>query len=107
MTQCELVNPDACVIWPAVEELIALGADVNVTISQQRMQRWSAQDAPCKLSQRGGESFWQFKMTNLCLLQTAPEAGRGSVLGLIHLAVRFKVFSGPEKALLRQHLQCQ
>ncbi|CAL5221738.1 g3987 [Coccomyxa viridis] len=72
---------------PAVEELIALGADVNITISQERIEKWNAEMAPCKLSQRGGESFWQFKMNNLCLLVTAPEAGRGSILELIHLAV--------------------
>ena len=88
---CE-INLQTCL--PAVEELIALGADVDVTISQQRMQRWTAQDAPCKLSQRGGESFWMFKMHNLCLLQMSPEAARGSLLGLIHLAVRFRSVSG-------------
>ncbi len=26
---------------PAVEELIALGADVNITFSQQRIERWT------------------------------------------------------------------
>ncbi len=80
-------SPDACMCMPAVEELIALGADVNITISQERIEKWNAEMAPCKLSQRGGESFWQFKMNNLCLLVTAPEAGRGSILELIHLAV--------------------
>ena len=72
---------------PAVEELIALGADVGVTISQQRAEAWSPGDAPCKLSQNGAENFWDCKMRSLCLPQLAPEAVRDSLFGIIHLAV--------------------
>ena len=71
----------------AVEQLIALGADVAVTISQQRTHSWGLQDAPCKLSPHGGEAFWTGKMTNLCLMNAAPEAVYGSLFNLIHLAV--------------------
>ena len=71
-----------------MEQLIALGADVTVTVSQQHAQRWAFQDAPCKLSQHGAEAFWTDKMMNLCLMQTSPEAVRSSLFHLIHLAVR-------------------
>ncbi len=76
-----------CMCLLAVEQLIALGADVKVTFSQQHAYKWTPQDAPCRLSQRGGESFWDFKMRNLCLMQTAPESIRDTLFGLIHLAV--------------------
>lgn len=75
--------------WPAVEQLIALGADIGVIKGQKSMLEWVLQDAPCKLSPHGAESLWMSKMSNLCLMQTAPEAVHDSLFGLIHLAVRW------------------
>lgn len=72
---------------PAVEQLIALGADIRVIKNQHSMFKWVPQGAPCKLSQHGAESLWRAKMHNLCLMQAATEAVRDSLFELIHLAV--------------------
>ena len=72
----------------AVGDLIARGADVEVTLSQQRMDEWATMDAPCKLSQHKAWGFWALKMLCLCGLRAAPEAIDASLFGLIHLAVR-------------------
>ena len=73
---------------PAVEQLIALGADIRVIKNQHSMFKWEAEGAPCRLSQLGAESFWLAKMNNLCIIQAATEAVRDSLFELIHLAVR-------------------
>lgn len=74
----------------AVEELVALGASVEVTLSQQRMGSWALDKAPCKLSERLAKPFWKSKMMNLSLLRIGSAAIVDSILGLIHLAVRHK-----------------
>ena len=71
----------------AVEELIGLGADVGVTISQQLVGKWKKEGVPCKLG-KGAWMLWMLKMNNLCRLRMAPEAVQDSLFGLIHLAVR-------------------
>ena len=73
-----------------MEELIALGASVEVTLSQQCMGAWAPDDAPCKLSHSLGKPFWESKMRNLGMLRFCPAAIVDSMLGLIHLAVRHK-----------------
>ena len=73
--------------WPAVEALIALGADVNITICQQRVEKWEMNDVPCNLTQRRTRGFWKAKMENIVLLRLTPEAVQDSIFGLIHLAV--------------------
>ena len=75
---------------PAVEQLIALGADIRVIKDQHSMFEWEAEGAPCRLSQLGAESFWMDKMNNLCLMQAAREAVFDSLFELIHLAVRWE-----------------
>lgn len=73
-----------------MEELIALGANVDVTLSEPRMLTWHRQAAPCKLTQHGATPFWQEKMNNLVHLPMGMEASQDSLFGLIHLAVRHK-----------------
>jgi hypothetical protein len=72
----------------AVEQLIALGADVGVTLEQWRMFEWGPQSAPCKLSMHAAETLWRAKINNLYLMQAAAEHVYDSLFGLIHLAVR-------------------
>ena len=50
--------------WPAVEDLIALGAKVDVTLSQQHMTEWTNEDVSSKFTQRGAKIFWEMKMDN-------------------------------------------
>ena len=71
-----------------MEELIARGANVEVTLSQQRMAQWTLEDTPCTLSLYSAAKLWHMKMHNLCIMQLAPEAVHTSHFGLIHLAVR-------------------
>ena len=70
-----------------MEQLIALGADVAVTVSQKQTEHWGLEDAPCRLSQHGAQSFWDGKLANLYLNSAAAEASYGSLFNLIHLAV--------------------
>ena len=74
----------------AVEELIALGASVEVTLSQQRMGAWAPDDAPCKLSEHVAKPLWKLKMGKYVRLQFGPAASVDSIFRLIHLAVRLK-----------------
>ena len=66
-----------------------MGADVAVTVSQNRTETWGLHFAPCKPSPRGAESFWKGKMAILGFMQAATEATRGSLFNLIHLAVSY------------------
>ena len=79
-----------CMHWPAVEELIALGADVNVTLSQPCMEKWVNGGTHYKLAQGRVRDLWHSKMENLRVLRLTPEANQDSLFGLIHLAVRRK-----------------
>ena len=86
----------------AAEELSALGADVNVTLSQHRMELWVTVDTYYKLAQGRLRSFWEAKMDNLGLLRLTPEANQDSLFGLIHLAVRHRItdhHAGPPRVL--------
>ena len=68
-----------------------MGADINVTLSQQHMGRWrKGEDAPCNLGAEHGAKFnyWLLKVAHLSFLRCAPEATQDSLYGLIHLAVR-------------------
>ncbi|CAL5227175.1 g10089 [Coccomyxa viridis] len=64
---------------PAVEELIALGADVAVTVGQQHLEKGLLPDL--------GPDFWELKRQNLLTVHKAYEAVYNSLYGLIHLAV--------------------
>ena len=70
-----------CMRLPAVEELIALGADVNVTESEQRTEIWTPPDLSCKLSQLGAQQFWQRKIVNMCNLRQLASLSRTASLG--------------------------
>ena len=74
----------------AVEELIALGANVDVTLSEERMSAWKKEDAPCKLTQLGAAPFWRERLHNVTHLRTGMEASKDSLFTLIHLAVSHK-----------------
>ncbi len=74
-----------------MEELIALGADADVKLSQQHMGKWrEGEDAPCYLgAERSAKfNFWRLKMGFFSFQRNAPEATQDSIYGLIHIAVR-------------------
>lgn len=73
---------------PAVQELIAQGADTAVTVSQQRSEQWSSDIVPCKDPPNRVRALWDNKTKFVCAAQIAVESVRNSLYGLLHLAVR-------------------
>ncbi len=71
-----------------MEELIALGVDVNITVSQRHAEQWTPQDAPCRLAHDRVRKLWGQKIRTVCMAQMALDPVRDSLYGLIHLAVR-------------------
>ena len=96
-----------CMCSPAVEELIALGADVAVTVGQQHLEKGLLPDL--------GPDFWELKRQNLLTVHKAYEAVYNSLYGLIHLAVSIQyschvVYFGlcvrPERSMLQEKHVC-
>ena len=77
--------------WPAVEQLIALGADIGGDKrGSGACLSGRSRDAPMQAVPRMAQSpLWMSKMSYLCHIQAAPEAVHDSLFGLIHLAVRW------------------
>ena len=81
-------DDDDCVL-PAVEQLISLGADVKVKLTQEDSNMWQSDCVPfpCMLSESGKRHF-EAKAKHLSVLQSRIEVVNGIALSLIHLAVR-------------------
>ena len=71
-----------------MEQLILLGADVKVALSQDDALKWPAKRVPypCVLSERG-RTHWLAKVKRLGMLQTRAEALSDATFSLLHLAV--------------------
>ena len=75
--------------FSAVEQLISLGADVQVKLTQEDSNVWQSDCVPfpCMLSESGKRHF-EAKAKHLSVLQLRIEVVNGIALSLIHLAVR-------------------